>query len=56
MKPYVSGMCDCGDPEAWKKEGNCSKHSGFNDKVAPLPKDIEQELTASVKLGFYYIL
>ena len=22
------GICDCGDADMWKKEGNCSKHSG----------------------------
>ncbi|KRX08492.1 hypothetical protein PPERSA_12973 [Pseudocohnilembus persalinus] len=29
------GMCDCGDIEAWKKEGFCSDHQGFiqEDKI-----------------------
>jgi len=28
MKINRSGICDCGDINMWKKEGNCSKHSG----------------------------
>lgn len=26
IKQKVSGMCDCGDPESWRKEGNCENH------------------------------
>ena len=28
MKINRSGVCDCGDVNMWKKEGNCSKHTG----------------------------
>jgi Putative zinc finger in N-recognin (UBR box) len=28
MKINRSGICDCGDINMWKKEGNCSKHTG----------------------------
>ena len=28
FKSHVSGMCDCGDLEAWRPGGNCSDHQG----------------------------
>ena len=28
MKINRAGICDCGDVNMWKKEGNCSKHTG----------------------------
>ena len=28
MKVNRPGICDCGDINMWKKEGNCSKHTG----------------------------
>lgn len=29
LQKGCSGCCDCGDPEAWKKEGFCKDHKGF---------------------------
>ncbi|CUG94394.1 ubiquitin ligase, putative [Bodo saltans] len=37
------GMCDCGDPTAWKKEGFCAKHRGISetdDPTASVPQVI----------------
>ena len=31
-KGYV-GVCDCGDADAWKTEGFCSNHKGYNEKL-----------------------
>ena len=25
----MGGCCDCGDPDGWAEEGNCSDHKGF---------------------------
>ena len=30
----MGGCCDCGDAEAWKEEGFCTKHTG---KVQDVP-------------------
>eukprot|EP00830_Metopus_es_P019817 TRINITY_DN7519_c0_g1_i1.p1 TRINITY_DN7519_c0_g1~~TRINITY_DN7519_c0_g1_i1.p1 ORF type:complete len:129 (+),score=11.51 TRINITY_DN7519_c0_g1_i1:107-493(+) len=29
-KGYI-GCCDCGDPDAWKPSGNCTKHKGYDE-------------------------
>jgi len=29
LKTNVGGCCDCGNPDAFKKEGWCTKHQGF---------------------------
>ena len=29
FKQYVSGCCDCGDPDSWSPEGNCPDHLGI---------------------------
>ena len=29
LERYVSGCCDCGDPEAWEIAGCCPAHQGF---------------------------
>jgi E3 ubiquitin-protein ligase UBR3 len=29
------GMCDCGDPLAWKRSGFCSKHTGAKEDLNP---------------------
>lgn len=28
IKKAYGGCCDCGDAEAWKKEGFCKRHTG----------------------------
>jgi len=28
IKKAYGGCCDCGDAEAWKKSGFCTKHTG----------------------------
>ena len=28
FRQVITGVCDCGDDQSWKKEGNCSKHTG----------------------------
>ena len=37
FKPYSSGCCDCGDPDAWNPEGFCDKHSGPSIDQLDLP-------------------
>lgn len=37
------GMCDCGDPTAWKQEGFCAKHRGISqtdDPTGAVPSDV----------------
>lgn len=44
-------MCDCGDPEAWAKEGFCSKHRGIRDDFDAseiLPASLYQSLLQTI--------
>lgn len=46
------GMCDCGDPEAWAKEGFCTKHQGLKedfDAQAIFPANLYQSLFITLK-------
>ncbi len=46
------GMCDCGDPQAWKKEGFCTKHAGaseFYDAEEILPKASAQGIKLTLR-------
>eukprot|EP00298_Acanthocystis_sp_HF-20_P000114 c10136_g1_i3.p1 GENE.c10136_g1_i3~~c10136_g1_i3.p1 ORF type:complete len:288 (+),score=101.35 c10136_g1_i3:41-865(+) len=39
------GCCDCGDPEAWKKEGSCRNHQGPQPDLAifsQFPKQLQE--------------
>lgn len=52
-----SGCCDCGDPEAWKKEGCCALHSedleasgeDTKDLTSLLPLPLRENLSAVLK-------
>jgi len=49
-------MCDCGDTEAWKPEGNCKRHSGFvqeDDRISPIQK---RKIIAEFKRSIYYLV
>ena len=48
----VGGSCDCGDPEAWAKAGNCSCHSGenHNDKAVDLLESVPPELQRGLRI------
>ncbi|KAL4469920.1 hypothetical protein ABPG72_006560 [Tetrahymena utriculariae] len=54
-----SGCCDCGDIEAWKKEGFCSDHKGFLTKeqlsIEQINKKYRDNITQGFKFLFYYI-
>lgn len=56
IKPNVSGMCDCGDPEAWKEQGNCTKHGGFLEEDDRLEPEIKLNLITEFKRFVYYIV
>jgi hypothetical protein len=48
-----SGCCDCGDPEAWAKHGNCSDHQPKEDDENYYPTDV---LPQEVIQGFRSVL
>ncbi|KAL4461517.1 hypothetical protein ABPG74_016141 [Tetrahymena malaccensis] len=54
-----SGCCDCGDIEAWKKEGFCSDHKGFLTKeqlsIEQINKKYRENIIHGFKYLFYYI-
>lgn len=52
FKKGGGGCCDCGDVEAWKKEGFCLKHSGETLEV-DLDANLAESLTAIFEDLFY---
>lgn len=56
IKPNVSGMCDCGDPEAWKEQGNCSKHGGFLEEDNILSEETKRKIVKEFKRFLYYVI
>lgn len=47
-----SGCCDCGDPEAWSKQGNCTDHQPKNadhDPSESFPTDLKRAFRAVVQ-------
>jgi hypothetical protein len=47
-----SGCCDCGDSEAWLKQGNCCDHSPPNENASPTGLDPVASLPIPLKKGF----
>ena len=45
IKKAFGGCCDCGDHEAWKKEGFCNKHTGETVDVEIDPKESQNFLS-----------
>jgi len=48
----TGGCCDCGDPEAWAKCGNCTVHNGIMSDMDPsevLPAELLQGMNAVLK-------
>lgn len=56
IKPHVSGMCDCGDPDAWKPEGNCKHHNGFISEDEYMSSELKMGFINSVKRFVFYIV
>ncbi|GJD10461.1 E3 ubiquitin-protein ligase UBR3 [Galdieria sulphuraria] len=48
------GVCDCGDPQAWKPFGFCQKHGGAHseeeDLVSKLPLELREGISLAVEL------
>eukprot|EP00871_Galdieria_phlegrea_P002761 jgi/Galph1/3486/GphlegSOOS_G2139.1 len=48
------GVCDCGDPQAWKPSGFCEKHGGAHsedeDLIGKLPDTLRQRVSFAVRL------
>lgn len=64
IKQKVSGMCDCGDPSAWKKEGYCSDHIGIeeacedldNEEHNKVPYDFKRRLKNALLKGMHFLI
>ena len=47
-----SGMCDCGDPEAWDPKGFCSDHSGQTDiDISTAVQNIDPNLAGNIRVN-----
>eukprot|EP01117_Protostelium_nocturnum_P009180 TRINITY_DN3287_c0_g1_i1.p1 TRINITY_DN3287_c0_g1~~TRINITY_DN3287_c0_g1_i1.p1 ORF type:complete len:2057 (+),score=781.40 TRINITY_DN3287_c0_g1_i1:96-6266(+) len=51
----VGGVCDCGDYQAWKPSGFCSKHIGVSD-VEEVETIAPPQLSAATKVIFWAVL
>lgn len=62
LKKNVSGMCDCGDLEAWKENGFCDDHKGFkgNEHIQEdefkFPVGFKKKFEEGFLMGFHYQL
>ena len=56
IRTNVSGMCDCGDPEAWKAHGNCKDHSGFLQEDNILDEQTKRKMIVEFKRFIYYLV
>lgn len=53
LQNYCSGCCDCGDKEAWKIEGFCKDHKGFDNFVIEI--NIAEDLKDRIKNIINYL-
>lgn len=57
LQSSCSGCCDCGDKEAWKPEGFCIDHKGFQgqdqETVKLFPKEFIKNYFDSFRMLFY---
>ncbi|EPX73937.1 N-end-recognizing protein [Schizosaccharomyces octosporus yFS286] len=57
-----SGVCDCGDPEAWKVDLPCkihSSHSEIKDDSSPekcIPSELQKSITETVRIVLDFVL
>lgn len=49
-------MCDCGDTEAWKPQGNCKKHSGFVSEDDRMNSEMKRKFIKEFKRCLYYFV
>ncbi|EGR31216.1 hypothetical protein IMG5_115490 [Ichthyophthirius multifiliis] len=52
LQKGCSGCCDCGDVEAWKKEGFCQNHQGFLNESQISVEQIDEGVRERIKEGF----
>lgn len=52
----LSGICDCGDPEAWKVPVRCSNYYAENGNDADLLADLEESFFATIESVFDYLV
>lgn len=49
LKQNIGGMCDCGDEEAWNKEGNCKNHTGYVEEDNYVDEETKTNIQRSIK-------
>eukprot|EP00347_Sterkiella_histriomuscorum_P017752 403348132 len=55
LKKNVSGCCDCGDPDAWRENGFCSDHKGYEASSEALMESMPMFMKNSAKHVFEFI-
>ncbi|CDW74007.1 zinc finger family protein [Stylonychia lemnae] len=52
LKKNVGGCCDCGDPDAWRENGFCSDHKGYEASSEQLLQNLPNYVKSSSKEVF----
>ena len=60
VQKYVSGCCDCGDPDAWAQAGFCSDHPGYENfkptcSIDDIPEEFKQRFIQIFEKSLYYL-
>ena len=55
FKTNVWGVCDCGDPEAWKESGFCSDHKGFANSIDQVLNQLPKYVQESAPVCFEWL-
>jgi hypothetical protein len=52
----AAGMCDCGDPSAWKPEGFCTAHQGLSDEhiLDKVPEEMRAWITECLQAAIRF--
>ncbi|KAK7204619.1 hypothetical protein BZA70DRAFT_279603 [Myxozyma melibiosi] len=50
------GVCDCGDPEAWKRQVTCQYFQSYSQPSQPLPEDLIDCIKGTIARVLDYIL
>ena len=56
LKTNVGGCCDCGNPDAFKKEGWCTRHQGFESSNEAFIASLSPYLKVSSPQTFSAVL
>ena len=48
VRVAYNGMCDCGDIEVWKEQGNCTNHTGYIQEDSYIPGENKERFVKAI--------